>query len=71
MVAVIILQQVLARMSKWREQDIKCKKPSHFGHFAIGRGLNLLSINNRTNFFGGKKKKKKKSKMNFSGVSVF
>ena len=36
------LLRVLARMSYWREQVIKCKK---FYHFAIGRGLNVLLFN--------------------------
>ena len=48
--AVVILLRVLARMSQWQEQVIKCKK---FYLFAVGRGLNLsFNINNRTNFFG-------------------
>ena len=38
-IAVVILLRVIARMSWWREQVIKCKK---FYHFAIGKGLNLL-----------------------------
>jgi len=58
MIAVVILLRVLARM--WRKQVIKCK---NFYHFAIGRGLNLFSINNRANVFG------EKSKMKLSGVS--
>ena len=36
-IAVVILLRVLARMSQWREQVIKCEK---FFHFAIGRGRN-------------------------------
>ena len=71
MVAVIILQQVLARMSRSGGNKISNVRSFIIGHFAIGRGLNLLGINNRTNVFGEKKKERKKSKMNFSGVSVF
>ena len=39
--AVVILLRVLARMSQWREQVIKCRK---FYLFAVGRW--------RTNVFG-------------------
>ena len=38
-IAVVILLRVLVRMSKWREQVIKCKT---LYHSAIGRGLNIL-----------------------------
>ena len=38
MVAVVTLPRVLARMSKWRKQVIKCEK---FYHFAMGTGCNL------------------------------
>ena len=51
-IAVVIVLKVLARMSYWRPQVFKCKKVYHF---AIGRGLNLFSINNRTKFLGEKK----------------
>ena len=33
-IAVVIVLQVLAKMSKWQKQVIKCQK---FCHFAIGR----------------------------------
>ena len=38
-VAVVSLPRVLASMSWWRKQVIKCYK---FSHLAIWRGLNLL-----------------------------
>ena len=37
-VAVVTLRRVLARMSKWGKQVIKCEK---FYHFAMGTGCNL------------------------------
>ena len=40
-VAVVILPRVLARMSQWRKQVIKCQKVHHF---AIWIGLNPPSI---------------------------
>ena len=56
MIAVVILQPVLARMSWWRERVIKCK---NFYHIILlsGEGLTFFSINDRTNFFGEKKVK--------------
>ena len=47
MIAVVILLRVLARMSWWRKQVIKC---SEFYHFAVGRvSITVLIIT----LFGG------------------
>ena len=40
LVAVVTVLRVLARMSKWRKQVIKCEK---FYHFTMGRRCNLSS----------------------------
>ena len=48
-IAVVILLHVLARMSQWREQAIKCKTFYDF------EGLTSFSINNRANFVGERK----------------
>ena len=47
MVAVVTMRRVLARMSKWREQVIKCEK---FYHFAMGRGETSFTKGNSDNF---------------------
>ena len=50
-IAVVILLRVLARMSYWRKQVIKCKK---FYRYRIGRGLKPFNKNKSANFSGEK-----------------
>ena len=47
MVAVVTRLLVLARMSKWRKQVIKCEK---FYHFAMGVGVTSFTKGNNANF---------------------
>ena len=64
-IAVVILQRVLARMLQWREQVITVRS---FIILLSGEVLTSFSMNDRTNCLV---KKKKKLKMNLSRVSSF
>ena len=63
-IAVVILQRVLARMLQWREQVITVRS---FIILLSGEVLTSFSMNDRTNCLV----KKKKLKMNLSRVSSF
>ena len=64
-IAIVILQRVLARMLQWREQVITVRS---FIILLSGEVLTSFSMNDRTNCLV---KKKKKLKMNLSRVSSF
>ena len=54
MVAAVFSLRVLARMSQYRKQVLKCWK---FNHFRSGEGLTFFNKNSRANFSGEKKYK--------------